>query len=119
MTLKKIKLFVCLSFLFLMSYSVNAQISVGSSSPNPSSQLDIVSTSKGVLIPRVRLFGLNDKITIQNGNVESLLVYNLSITNDLSSGYYYWSGTIWNRIITDKGLKEFYELKWDKRGKHC
>lgn len=58
----------------LMCTASYAQIGLGISEPDKSAMLDIVSTDKGLIIPRVTLTGTTDIIT--NGNVESLLVYN-------------------------------------------
>ncbi len=76
------------------------QVGIGTTLPNPSAQLDIVSENTGILIPRVSLTGVTDVTTISNGNVESLLVYNLSTKVDLQPGYYYWSKGRWQRIAT-------------------
>ncbi|MEE9361987.1 MAG: hypothetical protein V3U92_05255 [Cellulophaga sp.] len=94
--MKTIKL-LSLIILFSSSYSF-AQFGVGTASTNPSAQLEVVATDKGVLIPQVTLSSDTDVTTIANGNVESLLVYNTNTSNGLSLGYYYWSNTKWNKI---------------------
>ncbi len=83
-----------------------AQVGVGTALPNNSSQLDVVSTNKGVLIPRVALTSSSDASTITSGNVESLLIYNTSNTGDVSRGFYFWSGTKWEKLVgtNDSGL---------------
>jgi hypothetical protein len=74
------------------------QVGIGTIVPDKSSMLDVVSTNKGVLIPRVSLTGLTDITTIIDGNKESLLVYNTSTVLDVRPGYYYWSNNKWNKI---------------------
>src|SRR5690606_37127678 len=74
----------------------------GTSNPNGSAQLDIVADDKGILIPQVALIDTTDTITITNGNVESLLVYNINTQNDVVPGFYYWSGSRWNRIVSNQ-----------------
>ncbi|KGO79290.1 hypothetical protein Q763_14730, partial [Flavobacterium beibuense F44-8] len=87
--------------LLLGAAAANAQVGVGTSSPNASAQLEIVSEDKGILIPQVSLTDTTDATTITNGNVSSLLVYNTSQTADVNPGYYYWFDNKWNRILTD------------------
>jgi hypothetical protein len=63
--------------------------------PDPSAMLDVSSTSRGLLTPRVALTGSTDATTITNGNVTSLLVYNIATVADVIPGYYYWNGSAW------------------------
>jgi hypothetical protein len=60
--------------------------------------LDIVSTDKGLLIPRVALTTLNAAGPITTP-LTSLLVYNTATAgvspNNVIPGYYYWDGTKW------------------------
>lgn len=62
----------------ITGFSVNlfSQVGINTTTPNPSSVLDIVSTNKGLLIPRVSLTGNTDVTTIPNP-ANGLLVYNL------------------------------------------
>lgn len=80
--------------------NLQAQVGVGTPLPNNSSQLDVVANDRGILIPRVSLQSTTDTSTITNGNVLSLLVFNLTAVNDISQGYHYWDGTKWQQIIT-------------------
>src|SRR5690606_6090534 len=92
---------ILFSLIFLsMAFIANGQVGIGTSSPNPSSQLHIVSDDRGILIPQVALTSTTDTFTITNGNVESLLVYNTNTQNDVFPGYYYWSNNRWNRIVS-------------------
>ena len=68
-----------------------SQVGIGTTSPNPSSMLDISSTRSGLLIPRVSLTSTSDTTTIQNPAI-SLLVYNTNTQNDITPGFYYWQG---------------------------
>ncbi|MGG5578682.1 hypothetical protein ACPDHL_15275, partial [Myroides sp. C15-4] len=88
-----------------------AQVGIGTANPNPSSQLEITSDKRGVLIPRVELKSLTDNGTITNGNVESLLVYNVTDSGDLQPGYYFWKGNNWNRFLTELDGKEWSNAK--------
>lgn len=87
--------------LLLSSFAIhlcNGQVGIGTLNPNSSSQLDIVSESKGVLIPRVALKGAADATTITNGNINGLLVFNTETTADTEPGFYYWYIDKWVRI---------------------
>lgn len=86
---------------FLFGSFCYGQVGIGTMTPNRSSQLEIVSQNKGILIPRVSLISTLDTTTILNGNVESLLVYNISNESDLQIGYYFWSKGRWHRVLTD------------------
>lgn len=88
----------------LFSTVINAQVGIGTLSPNKSAQLEIAAKDKGILIPRVALKSVTDAVTISNGNVESLLVFNTNPSNSLSRGYYYWLDNRWNRIINETDL---------------
>jgi hypothetical protein len=75
---------------------LHAQVGIGTTTPATSSALDITSTNKGLLIPRVALISTSDVATIASP-VTSLLVYNSGF---LPNGYYYWNGTLWVLLAT-------------------
>ncbi|MDQ6530955.1 hypothetical protein [Flavobacterium sp. LHD-85] len=85
--------------LLFTCYVSNAQVGIGTSLPNSSAQLDIVATNRGILVPRVNLQSTSDNSTIQNGNLNSLLVFNISENQYISQGFYYWLNDKWNKII--------------------
>ena len=89
-----------LVFLLVFGTATYAQVGVGTVVPNESAILDLVANNKGVLIPRVSLKNTTDITTISNGNVESLLVYNTQLIDDVKPGYYYWLNNKWNKIST-------------------
>ena len=80
-----------------------AQVGIGTTAPNASAMLDITSTNKGLLIPRVNLISLTDATTIANP-LTSLLVYNTNSGLTGGSGYYYNSGSsglpVWTKLAT-------------------
>jgi hypothetical protein len=83
---------------FLISLKVFAQTGIGTTAPNPSAKLDVYSTNKGFLPPRVTLTSVTDASTIASP-AEGLLVYNLGSVG-LQAGYYYWNGANWATIAT-------------------
>jgi hypothetical protein len=83
-----------------------AQVGINTTSPDPSSILDIQSTDKGILIPRVALISTIDITTVLNP-ITSLLVYNTNVStgvNATTKGFYYWNGTKWSPLLDDSRL---------------
>jgi hypothetical protein len=102
---------VAIYFLFLLAFAfkVNAQTGIGTTSPNASAKLDVNSTEKGFLPPRVALTSTNtfSPVTGLSGTTAlataaGLLVYNTASAgtapNNVVPGYYYWNGTTWVQI---------------------
>ena len=97
---------------FLMGcYGAYCQVGIGTRLPNSSSELDVVSGEKGVLIPRVSLLSTKDIATIKkgsgNGYEDSLLVFNTLDQNDVTPGYYYWYQDKWTRIVDQRMLDQY------------
>jgi hypothetical protein len=99
-----------LAFLYLNVPNLMAQnvgINSSGSSPDASAMLDISSSSKGLLIPRVSLSGLSDASTISSPT-HSLMIYNTNAAITGGVGYYYNSGTsgspTWSKIGTLSGI---------------
>lgn len=86
------RIFVIIYFLNAV-FSLNAQIGIGTTTPHASAKLDVSSSNKGFLPPRVTLTSATDASTISSP-AEGLLVYNLG-SSGLQAGYYYWSGANW------------------------
>lgn len=89
---------ILLIFLFFAVIVANAQTGIGINTPNASAKLDVYSTNKGFLPPRVTLTSISDATTIATP-AEGLLVYNLGSVG-LQAGYYYWNGANWATIAT-------------------
>ena len=100
------KHFFALFFLFF-TVTTQAQVGIGTTTPAVSAQLEISSTSKGFLIPRVALTGTTDVVTISSP-ATSLLVYNTTVNLYLTPGFYYNSGTsgspLWVKLVNEWGL---------------
>ena len=83
-----------------------AQLKVGDNPATISSSavLDVESTNKGLLVPRVALTGRTDISTITSPAI-SLLVYNTATMgtapNNVVPGYYFWKGSAWVQIVDD------------------
>jgi hypothetical protein len=90
--------------LFFVSISIGAyaQTGIGTTTPEVSAKLDVSSTNKGFLPPRVTLTGTTDNTTIPSP-ATGLLVYNTGNNNGLAAGYYFWNGAVWATIATAGG----------------
>jgi hypothetical protein len=84
-------------FLVLGSLSAYSQVGIGTNNPDPSAQLHVKATNRGVLIPNVALLSTTDVVTIKSP-AESLLVFNTAKVLDVTPGYYFWLNNKWNRI---------------------
>ncbi|HLV38434.1 MAG TPA: hypothetical protein VKY47_03205, partial [Xanthomarina sp.] len=95
-----------LLLIFITSNLMYSQVGIGTDMPNPSTQLEIVSSNRGILIPQVSLSSNTDQTTIAAGNLESLLVYNTNTSATLSPGYYYWYQGRWNKLMVETDLPD-------------
>jgi hypothetical protein len=97
--------FLVFSTLFASTGSMQAQVGIGTSSPSASAQLEVNSSSKGFLPPRVTLTGTADVTTIASP-ATGLLVYNTATAgtspSNVTPGYYYYDGAKWQRIINQQ-----------------
>jgi hypothetical protein len=89
-------------FFFLISVHLYAQTGIGTTTPEASAKLDVTSSNKGFLPPRVTLTSCTDNTTIPNP-ATGLLVYNTGNNVGLVAGYYYWNGSGWATIATATG----------------
>ncbi|KAF2082639.1 tail fiber domain-containing protein [Flavobacterium sharifuzzamanii] len=87
-------------FLISTSFATYSQVGIGTKTPNNATQLEITADNRGILIPRVSLQSSTDDVTITNGNVNSLLVFNTSTIADITPGYYYWYIDKWKKIAS-------------------
>lgn len=85
---------ITLSFLLLCSMLSYAQVGIGTTTPNANSLLDIESTNKGLLIPRVALTGATSTAPL-TAHVAGMTVYNTATVGNLIPGFYYNNGTQW------------------------
>jgi len=83
--------------------SIQAQVGIGTTTPDASSVLDISATDKGILIPQVSLNDVaNTMIDGVNTAATGLLIYNTNAgtTGGNGIGYYYFNGITWERLTT-------------------
>ncbi|WP_353103062.1 calcium-binding protein [Myroides odoratus] len=107
--MKRILIFACL---LGSSYVANAQIGIGTPEPTDSAILEISSTDKGVLIPRIALTDLTNyqlfKATTEavSPEVVGMLIFNTTVneTKGLKAGFHYWDGQKWQLITSEKEI---------------
>ncbi|AJA70820.1 MULTISPECIES: hypothetical protein [Myroides] len=103
--MKKITL---LAVLLGTTYFANAQVGIGTPDPATSAELDIVAKAgnKGILIPRVALKNTTEfQMAGKVAESTSLLVFNKTeVKNQVPTGFYYWDGAKWNRIVGKEEL---------------
>lgn len=96
-------------FLFVFHFATFAQVGIGTNNPDASAQLEVSSSVKGFLPPRVALTARNSAGPISSP-ATGLLVYNTasagSYPNNVLPGFYYNSGTpssvFWTRLNDEK-----------------
>lgn len=98
----------------LETHAQNVGINSTGTAPDASAMLDVVSSNKGLLIPRVSLTNVALASPVTSPTT-SLLVYNTNATVSGGNGlgYYYWDGTLWvNLLSSSVGLSD----DWTKTG---
>ena len=97
---------IIVSFLLLLAInshfnSVFAQVKIGANPTllNPNAILELESSNKGFLMPRIALVAPSNAAPLA-GFVSGILVYNTSTTDSLTPGMYYSEGTKWVRVNT-------------------
>ncbi|MGG5508250.1 MULTISPECIES: hypothetical protein [unclassified Myroides] len=106
--------------LLLGTQQVHAQQGFGTDKPHKSAAVDIQSSKRGLLIPRVDLVETTNGTTPINKPEKSLMVYN-QVTNakgtatEVTPGYYYWDGAKWVRFAQQGDISAI-ELDGDVTG---
>jgi hypothetical protein len=100
------KLFLAASLLTVFAFSVHAQsvgINADGSAPNGSAMLDVSSTTKGLLAPRLT--------AVQKAAIASPATGLLIYQTDGTAGYYYNSGTpaspVWSQLVNASSASQW------------
>ena len=92
------------------SMQIFAQTGIGTTTPNASAKLDVYSTNKGFLPPRIALLSTTDVATIVSP-ATGLIIYNTATAGttptNVLPGYYYWDGLKWNGLVDQGALNSF------------
>lgn len=100
-----------LTVFFTVAHAQNVGINATGAAPNASAILDVSSTDKGFLIPRIALTQTTSNAPIGAGIATSLLVYNTATINDVTPGFYFWNGTLWIRFQSNLDIDhDWYEV---------
>ncbi len=78
------------AFLLLATVSAQAQVGIGIATPAASAQLDVTSTSKGLLIPRMTAA----QRTAIASPAEGLLIYQTNVP----AGFYFYKAGVWTSL---------------------
>lgn len=81
-----------------------AQQGFGTNQPNRSAAVDIVSTKRGLLIPRIALTSTTVAAPVSTP-AQSLLVYNTATAGDVTPGFYFWETNKWVRFVSSDSEK--------------
>jgi hypothetical protein len=90
------KQFYSIVFSLFIAVFATAQTGIGTTTPDASAKLEVASTNKGFLPPRVALTATNSASPITNP-ANGLMVFNTASAgtspNQVFPGYYYWNST--------------------------
>lgn len=100
-TLKTLVKVFAIATLLLVIDNTYGQIGIQTNNPDGSAILDIVSSDKGLLIPRVTLSNDLSSPSPVSSPATGLLVYNTG--SNQQNGFYYWSGSQWLMLTPDDG----------------
>jgi hypothetical protein len=109
-------IFTAISIVISLQSFCQVGINTDNSQPDPSAVLDLKSTNKGLLPPRVSLTAINSTDPITSPAI-GLLVYNTANAgappNNVVPGYYYWNGTNWISVAVPAGTNVGDMLYWN------
>ena len=80
----------------------NAQMGIGITVPNASAQLDITSTTRGLLMPRMTL--------VQRNAIASPATGLIIFQSDVNTGFYYYNASSWIKL--DANLNGLGDIKY-------
>lgn len=88
---------------FLLAITgIQAQVGVGTRTPNPDAMLEVSATNKGLLLPRIALTSSTAASPL-SAHVVGMTVFNTANVADVSLGYYYNDGSKWIKLSTGVG----------------
>jgi len=102
----KTKILISISLLLFASYTLKAQVKIGDNpnTINTNSLLELESTTKGFLPPRVTLTNIFSASPLTAPIPAGMLIYNNS-GGSVLKGYYFWNGAKW---VSLSGLNGSY-----------
>jgi len=88
-------------FTFIFGVTAHAQVKITDGTvitPDPNSILELESSNKGLLIPRLAISNLNLSAPLTEPVAAGMLVYSSGGT--VNDGFYFWDGTTWNNLLS-------------------
>ncbi|WP_414847221.1 hypothetical protein [Chryseobacterium sp. IT-36CA2] len=95
--------------LLIITQTIYAQVAIGKTTVNSSAALDVASTTKGVLLPRVDIIDVLSNTSPVNNPSDGLVVYNKG--NSISPGVYIWKNNMWNLLSDTYNLVSYMMLQ--------
>ena len=97
--------------------SIQSQVGIGTVAPHNDAMLELSSTDRGFLLPRISLTAINDPAPL-NAHIAGMTIYNIAVSgtgdNMVTPGFYVNDGTQWMRTGNDARS----EARWvDQPGK--
>lgn len=120
--MKKLTLLFTMILTTLYMNAQNVAINTDGSSADPAAILDIKSSDKGILIPRVSLQQVNNILPLTSTPPAGLMVYNTNhnmvdlIGRSTGRGFYYWNGASWLKVMTPMDVSDSISLRWSIYG---
>lgn len=93
---------------FLISTVYYSQVGIGTNNPNPSANLELFSSSKGMLFPTYDLLDLEDSTSPVNNPKDGLIIYNIG--TNYPKGYYAWIKNAWRKMFVRSDVNDFMSL---------
>ena len=112
---KTITSVLLVSALLFTTQLFSQNVGIGTATPDASSQLEVSSSNKGILIPRVALTASNVAAPVSSPS-NSLIIYNTAIGGvdpyTVTPGFYFWnsSSALWIKLVSSS------ESLWNTMG---
>lgn len=91
-----------LALSLLTGFTPKAQVGINTTTPDSSAALDVVSTTRGMLVPRLTLSQRSDIVNPANG----LLIYQ----TDSTPGFYYYNSSSWQPLSGGGGSETYVDV---------
>lgn len=87
-------------------------VGIGTNTPDQSAKLHIEDSNRGLLIPNLNLTDVTVAAPV-TAPATGLLVWNTNagVTGGSGIGFYYWDGTVWQRLATGAATSDAWQLQ--------
>jgi len=99
----KVKLILLLCFFAQLKLSAQVKIGNNPSTINSASLLELETTNKGFVLPRVALTSLNSSNPLPSNPLQGTIVFNTNTSVGSGIGLYYWNGSAWVAVTSGSG----------------